>query len=142
MSITDETVVPISRRKEAELVLAAQEGCQVSMNRLMSAYEGQIGLIIACQGQGVLNEQDAWQAGREGLWRAIVSYRLDSPERLWSLRWAIGGISSAILAQAKRLEWQRRWSPRLALTAGSHARFLRIAAMHAVAAIVPRRASG
>jgi RNA polymerase sigma factor (sigma-70 family) len=108
MSILDETYAPFSPAEEAQLIQAAQAGCRVSLDRLMAAYEDQIGQVIALQGRGRLSEAEAWQAGRHGLWQAILSYEPHSPGRFWCLSAAIGQVSTAIWQEVKRVEWQER----------------------------------
>jgi RNA polymerase sigma factor (sigma-70 family) len=100
--------VPFSRAEEDRLIKAAQAGCQTSLNRLMAGYEAGVQQLVASHGHWPLSEEEACQAGREGLWQAILSYQVSSPERLWTLRWAMGRVWCAILGQAKRVEWQQR----------------------------------
>lgn len=108
MTLVNETDYPFSQVEERELLEGAQGGCRRSLNRLMSAYEAQIGDLIARHGRGVLSEEEARQAGREGLWEAILSYDTHSPARLWSVREGRGQVFSAIMRRAKQVEWQER----------------------------------
>lgn len=108
MTLLKEADYPFSQVEERGLLEAAQGGCRRSLNRLMAAYEDQIGVLITQHGRGLLSEEEARQAGREGLWEAILSYDAHSPERLWSLRGALGQVYGAIWGRAKRVEWQAR----------------------------------
>jgi len=108
MTVMNDKEVLFSREEETRLIEAAQAGCQRSLNRLMAAYEEPIGALIARQGRGRLSEAEARQAGREGLWQAILSYDLHSPDRLWSVRAGMGQVYSAIMGRAKQVEWQTR----------------------------------
>jgi RNA polymerase sigma factor (sigma-70 family) len=108
MNFVKEKEYPFSREEEARLIERAQAGCQRSLNRLMAAYEGLIGELIARHGRGGLSEGEARQAGREGLWEAILSYDVQSPDRFWSVREGMGQVFCAIMGRAKQVEWQER----------------------------------
>jgi RNA polymerase sigma factor (sigma-70 family) len=56
----------------------AQSGCSESINELMQQYEGLVHWVVQRQWLLTLSYEDALQAGRQGLWRAILSY---DPER-------------------------------------------------------------
>jgi RNA polymerase sigma factor (sigma-70 family) len=53
---------------------AAQAGCWDSLNRLMAEHEGLVHAVVRRQILGDLPFADALQAGRIGLWRAILGY--------------------------------------------------------------------
>lgn len=108
MSTIAEPIFPFDPTEEDRLIDAAQCGCRVSLNRLMEAYEPLIQELITRHGRGGLAEDEAAQVGREALWQAIEDYPLDSPERLWSLRWGMGAVGCAILGEGKWQEWRRR----------------------------------
>lgn len=108
MSTSDKWFYPLSRAEEERLIGAAQAGCRWSLNRLMDAYEPSIQELIADHGRGGLSEAEAQQEGREGLWQAILEYRLESAERLWSLRWGRGAVGCAILGAGQQEQWRRR----------------------------------
>jgi RNA polymerase sigma factor (sigma-70 family) len=108
MSFKKEKDAPFSREEEGELIEEAQAGCQRSLNRLLAAYERPIGELIARHGRGRLSEGEAQQAGREGLWEAILSYDVQSPDRFWSVREGMGQVFCAIMGRAKQVEWQER----------------------------------
>ena len=56
----------------------AQAGCRQSMNRLMRQHKGLVHAVVRQQVLGELAYEEALQAGRIGLWRAILGY---DPER-------------------------------------------------------------
>ena len=53
---------------------AAQAGCRESLNRLMAEHEGLVHAVVRRQVLGDLPFAEALQAGRSGLWRAILGY--------------------------------------------------------------------
>jgi RNA polymerase sigma factor (sigma-70 family) len=63
---------------EATLFHQAQVGCRDSLNRLMARHDGLVQAVVRRQTLGRLPFQEAVQAGRIGLWRAILGY---DPER-------------------------------------------------------------
>ena len=52
----------------------AQAGCRASLARLMAAHEGLVPAVVRKQVLGHLPFAEALQAGRIGLWRAILGY--------------------------------------------------------------------
>jgi RNA polymerase sigma factor (sigma-70 family) len=58
----------------AALFQQAQAGCRDSLNRLMEAHDGLVHAAVRQQVLGDLPYPDAVQAGRMGLWRAIVRF--------------------------------------------------------------------
>jgi len=63
---------------EAALWSQAQAGCRQSVNLLMSQHNGLVHAVVRQQVLGELAYDEALQAGRTGLWRAILRY---DPER-------------------------------------------------------------
>jgi RNA polymerase sigma factor (sigma-70 family) len=61
---------------EATLFHWAQAGCRASLNALMSRHDGLVQAIVRRQVLGDLPFSEALQAGRTGLWRAILGYDL------------------------------------------------------------------
>ena len=59
---------------EAARFRAAQAGCRDSLNRLMAEHEGLVHAVVRRQVLGDLLFAEALQAGRIGLWRAILGY--------------------------------------------------------------------
>jgi RNA polymerase sigma factor (sigma-70 family) len=59
---------------EAALFRRAQAGCRDSLNRLMARHEHLVHAVVRRQVLGHLPFPEALQAGRIGLWRAILGY--------------------------------------------------------------------
>lgn len=58
----------------ATLFTQAQAGCSESLNELIQRHEGLVHLVVQRQWLLTLPYEDALQAGRRGLWRAILGY--------------------------------------------------------------------
>jgi RNA polymerase sigma factor (sigma-70 family) len=83
--------IPISRRSsmfsnqkevsglgvtpETTLFAQAQAGCTESLNELMGRNEGLVHLVVRRQWLLTLEYEEALQAGRRGLWRAVLGYK-------------------------------------------------------------------
>jgi RNA polymerase sigma factor (sigma-70 family) len=65
-------------RPETTLFVQAQAGCAESLNALMEQHEGLVHLVVRRQWLLTLDYEEALQAGRRGLWRAVLGY---DPER-------------------------------------------------------------
>ena len=63
---------------ETTLFMKAQAGCAESLNALMEQHEGLVHLVVGRQWLLTLEYEEALQAGRRGLWRAVLGY---DPER-------------------------------------------------------------
>jgi RNA polymerase sigma factor (sigma-70 family) len=59
---------------EARYFEQAQAGCQESLNLLMARHEGLVVTAVNRQNLGDMLIEEAVQAGREGLWHAILGY--------------------------------------------------------------------
>jgi RNA polymerase sigma factor (sigma-70 family) len=59
---------------EAALFYQAQAGCRDSLNQLMTRHEGLVQVVVRQQVLGDLTFNEALQAGRTGLWRAILGF--------------------------------------------------------------------
>jgi len=59
---------------EATRFEQAQGGCLASLNELIQRHEGLVYLVVQRQGLLTLPYDEALQAGRRGLWRAILGY--------------------------------------------------------------------
>ena len=59
---------------EATLYEQAQRGCSESLDELMGRHEGLVRVIVQRQWLLNLPHEEALQAGRAGLWRAILGY--------------------------------------------------------------------
>jgi len=64
----------LGRQPEARLFEQAQAGCQESLNQLMESQEPLVLYAVRRQNLGDLPYQEAIQAGRIGLWQAILKY--------------------------------------------------------------------
>lgn len=58
----------------AVLFQQAQAGCRDSLERLMAAHEALVHTVVRRQALGCLSYGEALQAGRIGLWRAILGF--------------------------------------------------------------------
>lgn len=63
---------------EATQFIQAQAGCGESLNQLMACHDGLVQAVVRQQVLGELPFEEALQAGRIGLWRAILGF---DPER-------------------------------------------------------------
>jgi len=63
-----------SVRPETTLFVQAQAGCAESLNALMEQHEGLVHLVVRRQWLLSLDYEEALQAGRRGLWRAVLGY--------------------------------------------------------------------
>jgi RNA polymerase sigma factor (sigma-70 family) len=63
---------------EATQFIQAQAGCAESLNQLMARHDGLVQAVVRQQVLGELPFEEALQAGRIGLWRAILGF---DPER-------------------------------------------------------------
>jgi RNA polymerase sigma factor (sigma-70 family) len=59
---------------EATLYEKAQGGCAESQNMLLGQHEGLVRVVVRRQWLAGLPEEEALQAGRYGLWRAVLGY--------------------------------------------------------------------
>jgi RNA polymerase sigma factor (sigma-70 family) len=59
---------------EATPYKKAQGGCAESLNMLLEQHEGLVRVVVGRQWLACLPEEEARQAGRYGLWRAILGY--------------------------------------------------------------------
>ena len=65
---------PGVRPPEATQFIQAQAGCTVSLNQLMTRHDGLVQAVVRQQVLGELPFEEALQAGRIGLWRAILGF--------------------------------------------------------------------
>jgi RNA polymerase sigma factor (sigma-70 family) len=66
------------RAPEATQFIQAQAGCSESLSQLMARHDGLVQAVVRQQVLGELPFEEALQAGRIGLWRAILGF---DPER-------------------------------------------------------------
>ena len=71
----------------AALFRQAQAGCRDSLARLMAEHEGLIHAVVRKQVLGDLPFAEALQAGRTGLWRAILGYDLQRGPAFSTYAW-------------------------------------------------------
>jgi len=74
MNDTELAVGGSGQPTEAALFHRAQVGCRDSLNRLMARHERLVHAVVRRQVLGCLPFDEALQAGRIGLWRAILGY--------------------------------------------------------------------
>ena len=73
---------------EAALFLQAQAGCRKSLDRLMVAHKGLVHAVIRRQTTlGPLSYVEAVQAGRLGLWNAILHFDLQREQAFSTFAW-------------------------------------------------------
>ena len=92
---------------ETTLFERAQVGCRQSLNLLMSRHEGLIHAVIHEQYLYGLPYEEALQAGRSALWRAIMGYEPQRGTTFSTYAWVI--IMRAAWAEAKRVQKGREW---------------------------------
>lgn len=74
MHVYKQSTGGLAMRSGAARFRAAQAGCRDSLNRLMAEHEGLVHAVVRRQVLGDLPFAEALQAGRIGLWRAILGY--------------------------------------------------------------------
>ena len=74
MDVSTPLVVVPARVTTADLFRQAQARCPASLNHLMAAHDRLVHAVIRRQVLGTLPFAEALQAGRIGLWRAILGY--------------------------------------------------------------------
>jgi RNA polymerase sigma factor (sigma-70 family) len=72
--IVEKTRGDFSWQTEATLIEQAQAGCAASLNELMQRHERLVHFVVQRQWLFTLPYEEAVQAGRRGLWRAILGY--------------------------------------------------------------------
>lgn len=92
---------------EATLFVQAQSGCSRSLNLLMRQHEALVQAVVRRQVLADLSFEEALQAGRIGLWRAILGY---DPSRGWAFStyaWPaiMRHVWQAVKAQRRQPEW-------------------------------------
>jgi RNA polymerase sigma factor (sigma-70 family) len=100
-----------NRQAEAALYRLAQGGCAESLDRLLRQHEGLVRQIVAHQQLCGLPFEEALQAGRIGLWRAIEGY---DPQR--GTRFSTYAYPAIIRqvwdAVRRKCAWERRQVPK------------------------------
>lgn len=90
---------------EATLIQQAQAGCQESLNLLLLRHEGLVHLVVQRQWLCTLPYDQAIQAGREGLWRAILGFDLERKNRFSTYAYAaiMRQVWAAVKAERRRM---------------------------------------
>ena len=96
---------------EATQYQQAQEGCQESLNRLLAQHEGLVRYAVNRQELYGLSYEEALQAGRWGLWRAIMGYDVQRGTRFSTYAY-LAIIRYVWSAVGRHLRSQRRQVPR------------------------------
>jgi RNA polymerase sigma factor (sigma-70 family) len=85
---------------EALLFRQAQAGCRTSLNVLMARHAGLVPYVVNRQNRWGLAYDEALQAGRHGLWRAVLGY---DPQRGTAFAtYAYGAIMRHVWAAVQR----------------------------------------
>jgi RNA polymerase sporulation-specific sigma factor len=104
MHIHNQSVGGLSSDPEATLFQQAQAGCTESLNRLMARHEGLVNAVVRQQVLGDLPFDEALQAGRISLWRAIVGYDPQRGTAFSSYAWP--GIMRQVWREVKAYHYQ------------------------------------
>ena len=103
-----------SRRTETAQYRSAQAGCPESLDRLLRQHEGLVRQIVAHQQLCGLPFEEALQAGRIGLWRAIEGYEPQRGTRFST--YAYPAIIRQVWNAVRRNRvWERRQVPQALL---------------------------
>jgi RNA polymerase sigma factor (sigma-70 family) len=92
---------------ETTLFEHAQAGCRQSLNLLMSRHEGLIHAVIHEQYLYGLPYEEALQAGRSALWRAIMGYEPQRGTAFSTYAWII--IMRAVWLEVKGIQKGKEW---------------------------------
>jgi RNA polymerase sigma factor (sigma-70 family) len=106
----------------------AQAGCRESLDALMRAHDGLVQAAVRRQVTGSAPFLDLLQAGREGLWRAILGYDPQHGARFATYAWPC--IVRAIWRAARRPTPHRARLPAPHLPASDPAQLYLIAQVH------------
>ena len=99
-----------SPHAEATLYRTAQAGCPESLDRLLRQHEGLVRQIVARQQLCGLPFEEALQAGRIGLWRAIEGYDPQRGTRFSTYAY-LAIIRQVWDAVRRECAWERRQVP-------------------------------
>ena len=98
---------------ETALWSQAQAGCRQSVNLLMRQHNGLVHAVVRQQVLGELPYDEALQAGRTGLWRAIMGYDPERGTTFATYAWT--AIMRSVWAAVKK--WEKREGEMLVLSA-------------------------
>jgi hypothetical protein len=87
MHIYNHTLSGHSTLSEVTLFQQAQAGCRACLDALMTRHDGLVQAVVRRQVSGDLPFAKALQAGRIGLWRAILDYGLKHGTALFTYAW-------------------------------------------------------
>jgi RNA polymerase sigma factor (sigma-70 family) len=104
---------------ETALWTQAQAGCRQSVNLLMCQHNGLVYAVVRQQVLGDLSYDEALQAGRTGLWQAILRYDPERGTAFSTYAWT--AIMHSVWAAVKRSE--KREEERLALSLSASSRW-------------------
>lgn len=99
-----------SRQAEAILFKQAQAGCRESLNRLLEQNERLVWYVARRQHLWGLPMEEAVQAGRRGLWRAVLGYDPEQGARFVSyaypiiMRYVWNAVKSRYRSQRREIE--------------------------------------
>ena len=94
----------LGRQSEAMLFRQAQAGCRTSLNALLARHAGLVPYVVNRQNRWGLAYDEALQAGRHGLWRAVLGY---DPQRGTAFAtYAYGAIMRHVWAAVQR-HWRQ-----------------------------------
>lgn len=91
---------------EMALWTQAQAGCRQSVNWLMSQHNGLVYAVVRQQVLGYLSYDEALQAGRTGLWRAILGYDPERGTTFSTYAWT--AIMRSVWTEVKRAAKQEK----------------------------------
>jgi RNA polymerase sigma factor (sigma-70 family) len=114
MHIHTQVLVADGLRAPSEAVLfkQAQAGCQACLEHLMTCHKRLVPFVVRRQTLGALSFSAAMQAGRIGLWRAIMGY---DPQRGYAFStYAYPAIARHVWQAVKRNERAQRSPPVMA----------------------------
>ncbi len=98
----------------ATLFRQAQAGCRASLNALMARHDGLVQAVVRRQVLGDLPFAEALQAGRIGLWRAILGYDVKRGTAFstyaWLLHYAPGLASGQGAHSFPFVTCDQRWA--------------------------------
>jgi RNA polymerase sigma factor (sigma-70 family) len=118
MYIHKHVLVGDGRRAASEAVRfkQAQAGCRACLNQLMVRHEGLVPFVVRRQTLGELSFAAAMQAGRIGLWRAIVGY---DPQRGYAFStYAYPAIARHVWQAVKQAEGAKALAEAMAAAPG------------------------
>lgn len=95
----------LGEQTEATLIRQAQAGCQESLNLLLLRNEGLVHWVVQHQWLCTLPYDQAIQAGRQGLWHAILGFDLERKNRFSTYAYTaiMRHVWAAVKAERRRM---------------------------------------